>query len=102
MKKKVFWLSLILILTLSLSVQAQIKVGEFPQNVEDEFVLEPDAVEVESCLENLNVPWGLVFLPQTNRALITERDGRVLQVKNGNLQNENYLELNIDSPGVRK
>ena len=99
MKKKVFWLSLILILTFSLSVQAQIRVGEFPQNVEDEFILEPEAIEVEVWQQNLDVPWELVFLPESNRALITERDGRVLQVEDGQLQSESYLELDIDSRG---
>lgn len=86
-------------LTLSLSVQAQIRVGQFPQNVEDEYVLNPDAVEIEAWLQNLDVPWELVFLPESNRALISERDGRVLQVENGNLKSESYLELDIDSRG---
>lgn len=99
MKRKLIFLSLILVLIFSLSVQAQIKVGEFPQKVEDEFVLEPADVEVESWLENLNVPWELVFLPESSRALITERDGRVLQVKEGKLQSESYLELDINSRG---
>ncbi|MGM0500227.1 MAG: PQQ-dependent sugar dehydrogenase [Bacillota bacterium] len=99
MKKKVLWLSFILILSFSFSLQAQIQVGEFPQNVKSEFVLEPADIEVESWLGNLNVPWELVFLPESNRALITERDGRVLQVENNKLQNDSYLELNINSRG---
>lgn len=99
MKKKVLWLSFILILSFSFSIQAQIQVGEFPQSVKSEFVLEPADIEVESWLGNLNVPWELVFLPESNRALITERDGRVLQVENNKLQNDSYLELNINSRG---
>ncbi|MGM0549382.1 MAG: PQQ-dependent sugar dehydrogenase, partial [Bacillota bacterium] len=99
MKRKLVFLSLILVLIFSLSVQAQIKVGEFPQNVEDDFMLEPSDVQVESWLENLNVPWELVFLPESSRALITERDGRVLQVEDGNLQSESYLKLDINSRG---
>ncbi|MGM0438256.1 MAG: PQQ-dependent sugar dehydrogenase [Bacillota bacterium] len=99
MKIKMLWLSLILILIFTFSAQAQIRVGEFPQNVENEFILESTSYEVESWLENLNVPWELVFLPESNRALITERDGRVLQVKDGKLQSESYLDLEIDSQG---
>jgi len=76
MKKKVFLLALILIFALSLSVQAQIRVGQFPQNVEDEYVLSPENIEVEVWQQNLDVPWELVFLPESNRALITERGGQ--------------------------
>jgi len=99
MKNKIIWLTLFLILSLSLSVQAQIRVGEFPQAVDDEFVLEPAQIDVEVWQQELNVPWELVFLPESNRALITERDGRVLQIKSGKLQNDSYLELDIDSRG---
>ena len=99
MKKKVFLLALILIFALSLSVQAQIRVGQFPQNVEDEYVLSPENIEVEVWQQNLDVPWELVFLPESNRALITERGGRVLLVEDGSLQDQSYLELYIDSRG---
>ncbi|WP_273266692.1 PQQ-dependent sugar dehydrogenase [Flexistipes sinusarabici] len=92
-------LSILFLILITFSVQAQIRVGEFPQNVGNQFVLEPENIEVEIWQQNLNVPWELVFLPASNRALITERGGRVLLVKNGNLQNESYLELNIDSRG---
>jgi quinoprotein glucose dehydrogenase len=97
--KKFFFLSLIVILSFSLSVQAQIRVGEFPQNVEDEFNLEPEAIEVEVWQQNLDVPWELVFLPESNRALVTERDGEIKQIIDGELQSENYLELDINSRG---
>lgn len=90
---------LLFLILLTFSVQAQISVGEFPQNVENQFVLEPENIEVEIWQQNLNVPWELLFLPESNRALITERSGRVLQIKNGNLQNKSYLKLNIDSRG---
>ncbi|TDO90096.1 glucose/arabinose dehydrogenase [Halanaerobium saccharolyticum] len=99
MKRKAFFIILTLILTLSLSVQAQIRVGQFPQKVEDEYILNPDSIEVEAWQQNLNVPWELVFLPESKRALITERDGTVLQVVDGKLKNEAYLELNIESHG---
>ena len=99
MKKNLIWLILTLLLIFTLSAQAQIRVGDFPQNVEDEFVLNPSTFATEVWQQNLNVPWELVFLPESNRALVTERSGRVLQIINGNLEAESYLELNIVSRG---
>src|SRR6056297_1678109 len=97
--RRFFFLSLIVILAFSLSVQAQIRVGEFPQNVEDEFNLEPEAIEVEVWQQNLDIPWELVFLPKSDRVLVTERDGVVKQIIDGKLQSENYLDLDINSRG---
>jgi len=97
--RRFFFLSLIVILAFSLSVQAQIRVGEFPQDVEDEFNLEPEALEVEVWQQNLDVPWELVFLPKSDRVLVTERDGVVKQIIDGKLQSENYLDLDINSRG---
>jgi len=97
--RRFFLLSLIVILAVSFSVQAQIRVGEFPQNVEDDFNLDPEAIEVEVWQQNLDVPWELVFLPESNRALVTERDGEIKQIIDGELQSENYLELDINSRG---
>ena len=97
--RRFFLLSLIVILAVSFSVQAQIRVGEFPQNVEDEFNLEPEAIEVEVWQQNLDVPWELVFLPKSDRVLVTERDGVVKQIIDGKLQSENYLDLDINSRG---
>jgi len=80
-------------------IQAEIKVGEFPQEVEDNFVLEPEAIDIEIWQQNLNVPWELVFLPESNRALVTERSGRVVEIIDGKLQPESYLKLDIVSRG---
>jgi len=99
MKKSLILFLMIFFLFFSFSLQAEIEVGEFPQNVEDQFILEPENIEVEVWQQNLDVPWELVFLPESERALITERDGRVLQVEDGKLQNESYLELDINSRG---
>jgi len=99
MKNKIMFLTFILILTFSISIQAQIRVGEFPQEVEDEFILEPNNIETEVWQQNLDVPWELVFLPDSNRALVTERDGRVLEIIGGKLQPESYLDLDINSRG---
>ncbi|MGM0508965.1 MAG: PQQ-dependent sugar dehydrogenase [Fusobacteriota bacterium] len=91
--------SLLFLILLTVSIQGQIRVGEFPQNVEDEFILKPENIEVEIWQQNLNVPWELVFLPETNRALVTERDGKVLQIIDGNIQNEIYIEIDLNSRG---
>ncbi len=99
--KKLSVLSLIIlsILFTVAPIKAEIKVGEYPQNVKDDFYLEPEAVEVEVWQQNLNVPWELVFLPASNRALVTERSGRVLEIIDGKLQAESYLNLDINSRG---
>ncbi|MGP3778636.1 PQQ-dependent sugar dehydrogenase [Halanaerobium saccharolyticum] len=91
--------SLFFLFLLTFSAQAEIDVGEFPQNAEDEFVLNPAAVDVEVWQQNLNVPWELLFLPESNRALVTERSGRVLEIINGKLQPESYLKIDIVSRG---
>lgn len=99
--KKLIILNIILIILLltSFSIQAEIKVGDFPQNVEDNFLLKTDTFDVEVWQQNLNVPWELVFLPGTEKALVTERGGQVLEIVAGKLQSEAYLDLNINSQG---
>ncbi|ADQ15664.1 PQQ-dependent sugar dehydrogenase [Halanaerobium hydrogeniformans] len=98
MKIKVFWLVLAVTLVFSITVQAQIRVGSFPQEVEDQFMREPDGVIVESWVENLNIPWELVFLSE-ERALVSERDGKIRLIKSGELQSEPYLEINLTAIG---
>ncbi|MBN2245959.1 MAG: PQQ-dependent sugar dehydrogenase, partial [Candidatus Aminicenantes bacterium] len=49
--------------------------AEVPQKVEDRFLPEGDSVKVEGWVENLEIPWSLVFLPN-GRALVSERPGR--------------------------
>lgn len=94
MAKKVFYLLAVVIMALSFNfVQAEIEVGEFPQNVEDQFVLEPENVEVEVWQDELNVPWELIFLPNSNRAVFSERGGNVRLIEDGNLAEEAYLKL---------
>ncbi len=66
--------------------------GPEPQAVEDRYDPDPPGYRVESWVENLVIPWELVFLPD-NRALVTERPGRIRLIENGNLQNRPYLDL---------
>jgi aldose sugar dehydrogenase len=46
-----------------------------------------DDVKADTILTGLDNPWGMVFLPG-NRMLITEREGNIRIVQNGNLTNE--------------
>jgi len=84
-------------LLLSLHVSAEIAlaeaanpiVGEPPQKVEDSFILEPEEYDIEVWIENLRIPWELVFLSE-DKALVTERAGRIRLIESGILQEEPY------------
>ncbi|MFW5747919.1 MAG: PQQ-dependent sugar dehydrogenase, partial [bacterium] len=67
-------------------------VGPPPQQVEDEFREDPAGYRVEPWVEDLEIPWELVFLSE-NRALVTERPGRIRLIENGRLRGEPYLDL---------
>ena len=64
-------------------------VGDPPQEVEDRFIPEPDKYVVEAWVENLQIPWELVFLSD-NKVLVTERVGNIRLIENGILQKEAY------------
>lgn len=61
-------------------------------------VSEPPSVRVESWVVGLEVPWDLAFLT-AERALVTERPGRVRLVENGSLRSQVYAELPVASTG---
>lgn len=86
----IFLISILLIWQLSLNAQTnQPIVGEPPQNIEDNFILEPAEYHVETWVENLDIPWELVFLSE-NKALVTERNGQIRLIENSILQQEPY------------
>ncbi len=64
-------------------------VGDPPQTVQDTFIPEPGEYNVETWVENLRIPWALVFLSD-EKALVTERAGRVRLIENGVLREEPY------------
>ncbi len=64
-------------------------VGDPPQRVEDTFIPEPGEYIVETWIENLRIPWALVFLSD-EKALVTERAGRIRLIENGILRDEPY------------
>jgi quinoprotein glucose dehydrogenase len=53
---------------------------------------------VEVWIENLEIPWSLVFL-RSDRALVSERPGRIRLVKNGKLLSQPYAEVEVASNG---
>jgi glucose/arabinose dehydrogenase len=67
-------------------------VGPPPQPVEDEYLENPAGYRVESWVEDLEIPWELVFL-SPDRALVTERPGRIRLIENGRLRGDPYLDL---------
>ncbi len=72
-------------------------VGGTPQGVRDRYVPDPPDLRVETWVEGLTVPWELAFL--TDRALVTERPGRVRLILRGGLVEEPYLEVDAAGPG---
>jgi len=59
--------------------------------LEEHFVAQPSEVSVEVWVDNLNIPWSLVFLPD-GRALVSERSGQVRLISEGVLQEKPYAE----------
>lgn len=73
-------------------------VGNKPQQVEDVFLPEGDGVAVESWVENLRIPWSLIFLPD-GRALVSERPGNVRIIKDGKLSEKPYARIDVAHTG---
>ncbi|TAL27462.1 MAG: PQQ-dependent sugar dehydrogenase [Nitrospirae bacterium] len=69
-------------------------VGGAPQAVKDVFLRDGDAVRVEKWIENLEIPWSLVFLPD-GRALVSERAGRIRLIIKGKLQQKPYAIIDV-------
>ncbi len=69
-------------------------VGKIPQSVKDIELMDGDSVRVEAWVENLEIPWSLVFLSD-KKALVSERAGRIRLITDGVLMKEPYTELNV-------
>jgi glucose/arabinose dehydrogenase len=72
--------------------------AEAPQKVEDRFLPEGDRVKVEAWIENLEIPWSLLFFPD-GRALVSERPGKIGLIKEGKLRGDPYATLNVAHVG---
>jgi glucose/arabinose dehydrogenase len=73
-------------------------VGDAPQKVEDKFLPDGNAVRTEVWIDDLEIPWSLVFLPD-RRALVSERPGRIRLIKNGKIEKEPYATLDVNHEG---
>ncbi|CUU02471.1 Glucose/arabinose dehydrogenase, beta-propeller fold [Candidatus Thermokryptus mobilis] len=73
-------------------------VGQKPQKVEDIYLPDGDKVEVKVWVQDLEIPWSLVFLPD-GRALVSERPGRIRLIENGKLVPEPYMIINVKHIG---
>ncbi|OGW52486.1 MAG: glucose dehydrogenase, partial [Nitrospirae bacterium RBG_13_43_8] len=72
--------------------------GDKPQPVEDIVLPEGDGVKVKPWIENLEIPWSLVFLPD-GRALVSERPGRIRLIRDGRLQEKPYATIDVAHVG---
>jgi glucose/arabinose dehydrogenase len=69
------------------AVRAEERNTSFHKPAENQVVRgEAAAYRLETWVEGLSIPWALAFLPGTNDALVAERDGRLLLVREGKLQ----------------
>lgn len=91
-------LILVIIHIYSLCASCAQTVGNKPQPVEDVFLPEGDKVNVEAWIENLRIPWSLIFLPD-GRALVSERPGTVRLIKGGKLLQKPYAQINVEHIG---
>ncbi len=73
-------------------------VGQKPQTVEDVYIPDPPNIKVEIWIDNLEIPWSLVFLPD-GRALVSERPGRIRLIENGKLLPEPYMKIDVKHIG---
>jgi len=86
--------ALILIHISSFCASCAQTVGDKPQTVEDIFLSEGDRVNVEVWIENLQIPWSLIFLPD-GRTLVSERPGNIRLIKDGKILEKPYAKIEV-------
>lgn len=86
-----------IVLCVSSRVSAQPIMGEEPQTVADVFRPEVEGVEVETRVQNLTIPWSLIFLPNGD-ALVTERPGQIQRIPRGQNQPQLYVKIDEVAP----
>lgn len=73
-------------------------VGTAPQQGEERNLPEGDNVGVDVWINNLDIPWSLIFLPD-GRALVSERHGSIRLIMNGKLRGKPYAHVDVTSRG---
>jgi glucose/arabinose dehydrogenase len=99
---RTFPILLVLILLFSSPAACTQIEGKSPQTAEDIFLPDGDGVLVEVWVENLDVPWSLLFLPDgrpDGRALVSERKGVIRLIRNGRVQGKPYAVLDVAHTG---
>ena len=88
----------VIVLLLSRAAVSGPAVGGEPQKARGRFVSDGVGVRVEPWIEDLEIPWSLVF-PGSERALVSERPGRIRLIKDGRLMRQPYAEVLVDHHG---
>jgi quinoprotein glucose dehydrogenase len=96
MKRSILFLFLFSLLLPAISCPQT--VGDKPQPVQDIFLIDGDNVKVEVWIDNLQIPWSLVFLPG-GRALVSERPGTIRLIRDGRLQPKPYTLISVAHAG---
>jgi glucose/arabinose dehydrogenase len=84
----------LLILVISHCTSCAQTVGGRPQAVDDVFLPEVQGVDVQVWIDDLRIPWSLIFLPD-GRALISERPGNIRLVKHSKLSDKLYAKVEV-------
>lgn len=90
------WLPIIA--TLSVLMGCAGSVGSPPTQPTDLSTTISPAVQVQDFVTNLDVPWEMVFVPD-GRIFVTERPGKILIIKDGKLQDEPWINLDVAAVG---
>lgn len=92
-------LAVLVFVHLFTAVAACLKIaGDKPQSAEDIFLPDGDGVKIETWVEDLDIPWSLIFLPD-RRALVSERPGTIRLINNGRIQKKAYAKIEVAHAG---
>ena len=80
-----------------LPIRSRTDSGLAGQTVVDVYLPKIEGVEIETWVDNLRIPWTLLFLPNGD-ALVSERPGGILRIPEGESEAVTYLEINAHHP----